>query len=198
MKKLLLSLLVMFVFGQVNAQELSKAERKALKKEIKNYSKNLESYKKFKDNLSRQKERLTRLISEINSNQEEVDKKQAELDAKNKEVKRLGEEKLRLKKDIAAIESSIGSQTNKLTGEVYKVQVVLSPSDIKIDQAVPDGPNVEFFSGETDENGNKRYTLGYFPSQAEAEEFKKALHALRIKSAIVAKYKDDKLVSEVE
>lgn len=198
MKKLLLSLLVIFVLGQVKAQELTKAEKKALKKEIKAYMKKLESYKDFKDNIDRQKERLTRLISEASANQEEVDKKQAELNAKNKEIKRLGEEKLGLKRDIEAIESSIGSQTNKLTGEVYKVQVVLSPSDIKVGKDEADGPSVEFFSGETDSNGNKRYTLGYFPSQEEAEEFKKALHALRIKSAIVAKYKDDQLVSEGE
>jgi hypothetical protein len=51
------------------------------------------------------------------------------------------------------------------------------------------------FSGDIDEDGSKKYTLGYFREYWEADTFKKYLREMGVKDAWIVSYKDGKRVS---
>jgi cell division septation protein DedD len=85
---------------------------------------------------------------------------------------------------------SVGSGINDQEGVVFKVQIgAFKNKDLsKYLEAS------ENFSGETDENGLKRYSLGVFRDYWEADTFKKYLREMGVKDAWIVSFKDGQRV----
>lgn len=190
-------LLIVLFLGSLPlaAQELSKDEKKALKKEIKNYKKNPEAFKAFKDGIEDKKKQLTRLNSQISEIDRSIQDVQNQVSQKDEQIKRLQDEIRRLEQQENETEVIVNDQTN-LQGLVYKVQVSIDEAALyeKVDKTT--GETQPVFTGEVDADGTKKYTLGYFRDKTEAETFKSYLKLLRIKNAIVVPYRDGKKVNE--
>ena len=58
--------------------------------------------------------------------------------------------------------------------------------------------NNKNFSGEVDEDGTKKYTLGEFTDYWEADRFKKYLREMGVKDAWIVAYKDKKRLNMKE
>ena len=75
-------------------------------------------------------------------------------------------------------------------GVVFKVQIgAFRNKDLT--KYFDNNPN---FSGEVDEDGQKKYTLGYFTDYWEANNFKKYLRKMAVKDAWIVSYKDGERV----
>jgi hypothetical protein len=107
-----------------------------------------------------------------------------------------------LKKEIAAKDQKIEELTNEIEtlksaplqqsaikkGVVFKVQI----GTFKNKDLSKYFENNKNFSGEVDEDGAKKYTLGQFSDYWEADNFKKYLREMGVKDAWVVAYKDKK------
>ncbi len=195
MKHTLLSLLCFLCFLSVAQAQLNKAEKKALKKEIKDLSKNPEKYKALKDGVREKKEELTRLEANVDDVEASMQEVQRKINEKNAEEKKLIDELDRLKREKRETQSVINNQTN-INGLVYKVQVEVDGAALYQEISEIDGTKRPVFTGDEDEDGIKKYTLGYFKDKKEAETFRDYLKILRIKDAKVVPYKDGKKVNE--
>jgi len=172
---------------------MSKAEKKALKKEIKDMQKNPLKYKQLKDGIDEKQKHLTDLDKEISELTDAISSNQEKINEKDKKIKELGDEIARMETAKREINTAEKNSTN-IEGLVYKVQVEVDETALYQEISEIDGQKRPVFTGEEDEDGSKKYTLGYFRSQSEAETFKNYLHTLRIKDAKVVAYKDGKKV----
>lgn len=85
---------------------------------------------------------------------------------------------------------SIGARIDDQSGVVFKVQIgAFKQKDLS--KYLEAGDN---FSGEVDENGLMRYTLGVFRDFWDADTFKKYLREMGVKGAWVVSYKDGQRV----
>lgn len=175
------------------AQNISKAEKKALQKELKEMSKNPIKYKQFKEGIQEKKDAVTKLDGQIEDLNESINNTQQQASEKDKRIKELGDEIARLKTDNKETDNVIKNSTNE-QGIVYKVQVAIDDASLYQEISEIDGQKRPVFSGDQDEDGEKKYTLGYFKDKAEAETFRKYLQLLRIKDAKITTYKDGKKV----
>jgi hypothetical protein len=82
-------------------------------------------------------------------------------------------------------------RTGSTAGVTYKVQIG-SFRNKDLSKYFDNNPN---FSGEIDQDGAKKYTLGIFTDYWEADKFKKALREMGVKDAWVVAYKDGKRVN---
>lgn len=177
------------------SQDLSKDEKKALKKEIKAYKKNPEAFKTFKEGIESKKQQVVRLNSEINEVDRSIQDVRTQVADKDEKIKRLQEEIRRLEREKTETEAVVTDQTN-LQGLVYKVQVSIDEGSLHEEVDLATGEKRLTFTGETDADGTRKYTLGYFRDKAEAQTFKDYLKLLRIKDAQVVPYRDGKKVFE--
>jgi septal ring factor EnvC (AmiA/AmiB activator) len=190
----LILLLLLGSFSLAQAQ-LNKAEKKALKKEIKDLSKNPEKYKALKEGIQEKKEELIRLEADVDDVEASMKDVQAKINEKNAEEKRLIDEIARLSLEKKQTQSVISNQTN-LDGLVYKVQVEINDAALYQEISEIDGEKRPVFTGDEDEDGIKKYTLGYFKERKEAETFRDYLKLLRIKDAKIVPYRDGKKTIE--
>ncbi len=195
MKYTFLSLL--FLLGTISLAQaqLSRAEKKELKKEIRELSKNPEKYKELKEGIQEKKEELIRLEADVDDVEASIRDVQAKINEKNAEEKRLIDEIARLSLERKQTQNVINAQTN-LDGLVYKVQVEINDAALYKEISEIDGEKRPVFTGDEDEDGVKKYTLGYFKDKKEADTFKDYLKLLRIKDAKVVPYRDGKKVME--
>ena len=189
--KYLLIIYFIIVAHFTMAQTLSKAEKKALQKEIKEMQKNPAKYKQFKEGIIEKKDALTKLEGQIDDLSESISTNQQQLTEKDKRIKELSDEIARMKTETDETEKVIKTQTNE-EGIVYKVQVSIDDASLYQEISEVSGEKRPVFTGDQDEDGTKKYTLGFFKDKAEAETFRKYLQLLRIKDAKVTAYKDGK------
>jgi TolA-binding protein len=174
-------------------QGLSKAEKKALQKEIKELQKNPAKYKQMKDGVQEKKDHLTKLDGQIDDLNESINGTQEKLKEKDTRIKELSDEIARLRTEKEETDKVVKTNTNG-EGLIYKVQVQIDDSSLYQEVSEIDGKSRPIFSGEQDEDGTKKYTFGYFKDKAEAETFRKYLQMLRIRDAVVVAYKDGKKI----
>ena len=171
------------------AQKLSKDEKKALKSEIKAMQKNPEKYKDFKEGIEDKRDQIKELDIQIQELEKSINQSESLINQKDKRIKELGDEIARLELENKERQNAISSQTD-VSGRVYKVQIRVDESSLYKEIDPVTGEPRPIFVGDTDADGSKKYTLGYFRDQQEAETFKKYLQLLRVKDAIVVAYQD--------
>jgi hypothetical protein len=76
-------------------------------------------------------------------------------------------------------------------GLIYKVQIGAFKNK-NLEKYLENHVN---FSGDIDDDGTKKYTLGYFSDYWEADNFKKYLREMGVRDAWIVSYKDGKRVS---
>lgn len=192
MKKYCLVLFTLCFSTLAIAQEkLSKAEKKALQNEIKTYQKDPAKYKAFKETQKTKRDHIAKLDAQIADLNEAINSGKSKLTEKEQRVKDLVDEITRLKAENAETEKVVKSTVDE-KGVLYKVQVPIEEAALYQEVSEVDGKTKPVFSGDQDEDGGKKYTLGYFKDKNEADTFCKYLKLLRIKDALVVKYQDGK------
>ena len=187
----LIIVITLTVVAQDSDAQLTKAEKKALQKEIKDYQKDPAKYKAFKQALEEKKEYLSKLDRQITELNEAIAQGQDKMKEKEQRVKQLTDEIARLRSDKSETEKIIKTNTNE-EGILYKVQVPIDEASLYQEVSEIDGKPKPIFSGEQDEDGTKKYTLGFFKEKSDADTFCQYLKMLRIKDAVVIMYKDGK------
>jgi septal ring factor EnvC (AmiA/AmiB activator) len=180
---LLLGALFLFAINGVQAQTLSKAEKKALKKELKAYKKQPETYSNLKTQQKKEVKSLTEEITSVKSQLSDAQSENEELRAK------LGI--LQAKYNDLITVSQQGPQLPN--GTVYQVQM-----------GYYEYLNLESFNKAMkyikaeDADGAKRYIIGYFQNVEAALEFRKDIQTLGVKDAFVTQYIDGKRIMDFE
>ena len=190
MKKVFLPLMLLTAFAVSTFAQMTKEEEKEWAKKIKTLTP--QSYKQLvsdKETLSTENDQLK---SQNNDLQTKVTEKDAEIANLNKQL----QDALAAKQaEPTATPSTPTTTPHQHTeigakGVIYKVQIgVFKNKDLS--KYFENNPN---FSGETDADGSKKYTLGSFTSYWEAENFKKYLREMGVKDAWVVAYKNGKRV----
>lgn len=137
----------------------------------------------------------TALRSESEEKSTELEKLKEELEATRKELEMSKASTAAMAaapfnaEEGAAVGAGGGSKGIK--GVLYKVQI----GAFKNKDLTKYFQNNKNFSGEIDEDGTKKYTLGIFKEYWEADTFKKYLREMGVKDAWIVSYKDGKRVN---
>lgn len=188
---LVCSLLALFILNTSYAQ-LEKAEKKEWKKKAKAYAKNPEELKNLvEENQSLQGD-VSRLEADNNNFQSRISDKDAKISQLQDDMAKLrsdlGAAKAEAKKarEAAQSDASAGTKKTVMKGVVFKVQIgAFRNKDLS-----KYFENHENFSGETDEDGTQKITLGQYADYWEADTFKKYLREMGVKDAWIVPYKD--------
>lgn len=192
MKTYCLTLICLCLAYTATAQDkLTKAEKKALQAEIKAYQKDPAKYKAFKEGIQTKKEHISKLDGQIADLTEAINAGKSKLTEKEQRVKDLVDEINRLKSEKTETDNVVKNSTNE-AGILYKVQVPIEDAALYQEVSEVDGKTRPVFSGDQDEDGAKKYTLGFFKEKTEADTFCQYLKLLRIKDAVVVKYENGK------
>ncbi|MBD8489559.1 SPOR domain-containing protein [Echinicola sp. CAU 1574] len=186
-------LMVALMVSGMNAAwaQLSKDEKKALKKELKRMTP--EQLRQMQEMQQSQKVSIMELEKENKQLQEEVISKSEDLEILQKRHEEL-EEKYTGAMMEDAHEELHGEAPAKLTGKwsegvVFRVQIGALTKE-EYGQEIPSG-----FSMDVEEKDNlKRMLLGYYRDYDEANTFKKLMRKLGIRTAWIVPYKDGKRV----
>lgn len=157
------------------AQSLSKSEKKAIKKELKQYKKSPETFKSYKQ-----------------KNKNTIEEQETIIEDLSRQLGELRQEQNNLRDSIAALAAAY-AELKKLEdargtvpeGVVYQVQLGLYERlDLK-------SFNREGLTVRAEEQqGAKRYVVGFFRNLDDAKRFNKDVQKLGIKDAFVSKYVD--------
>lgn len=196
MKNIVSLLILLFCVGfsfDASAQ-MSKKEQKEWKKRIKALSP--EQYKTLLDDNKSLKSQNASLKAEVAG----VDGRVADKDS---QISMLQDQVADLKDQLADALArpepepqrtsgpAIGARIDDQTGIVFKVQIgAFKQKDLS--KYLDAGDN---FSGETDENGLRRYSLGVFREYWDADTFKKYLREMGVKGAFIVSYRDGQRVN---
>jgi septal ring factor EnvC (AmiA/AmiB activator) len=174
MKKIIL-LCFLGLAISVQAQDLSRAEKKALKKEIKAYKKNPASYKSIKV-----------------KNKTTIEQQEAVIEDLSKQLESLRLEQNDLRDSIKALaaryaELKMLEETRDQVpmGTIYQVQLGLYE---RLDLKSFNREGLMVKAEETD--AGKRYIIGFFKNVDDAKRFNKDVQKLGVKDAFVSKYED--------
>jgi len=171
------------------AQELSKEEKKALKKELKQLTP--EQLKKMQEMQQEQKVKVDALEKEKKALQQELAQKNEDLLILQKQHEELEEKYTAAMMEDAHEElSGIGSEDSDWQqGVVFRVQIG-ALTDKEYDKDIPSG-----FSMDVETKDNlRRMVLGYYRDYKEADTFKKLMRKLGIRTAWIVPYKDGQRV----
>ena len=188
---LILVFCVAFTFDA--SAQMSKKEKKEWKKRIKALSP--EQYKTLLDDNKSLKSQNASLKAEVAG----VDGRIAD---KDNQISNLQDQVADLKDQLAdalarpepepqrTAGPAVGAGINDQEGIVFKVQIgAFKQKDLS--KYLDAGDN---FSGETDENGLRRYSLGVFREYWDADTFKKYLREMGVKGAFIVSYRDGQRV----
>jgi multidrug efflux pump subunit AcrA (membrane-fusion protein) len=194
MKNLLMILGLIICISAVNSAtaQLTKQETKEWKKKLK--STTPEQFKRMYDENSSLKSEVSSMqgqLSSLQSAQGEKDAKIAELTEENRKMEA---QVNAAKKAIAKAQQDAATQPAGPAisdeGVVFKVQIgAFRNKDLS--KYFDNNPN---FSGEKDEDGLQKITLGRFKDYWEADTFKKYLREMGVNDAWIVPYKDGKRV----
>ncbi len=195
MKNLVFILAIVFCVSAVNvaSAQLTKKEKKEWKKKLKKTSP--EQFKRmFEENASLKSEvsSLQGQLSSLQSSLGEKDAKIAELTEKNRKMEaQVNAAKKAIAKAKQEAAAQPAAQAVDDSGVVFKVQIgAFRNKDLS--KYFDNNPN---FSGETDEDGVQKITLGRFRDYWEADTFKKYLREMGVNDAWIVPYKDGKRVA---
>lgn len=180
----------------VNAQELSKEEKKEWAAKLKSMTP--ENFKLLVENKDKYKSEAENLQSEVNQLQADNDQLESEI-SDYKAAAAKAEEKAQQMEQAAsqpaapaaggADYANYEQPTSK--GVLFKVQVGAF-KNFDITKYFDRHQN---FSGEVDADGTMKYTLGVFSEYWEADKFKKYMREMGVKGAWIVSYKDGKRVN---
>jgi len=187
---LLCTLLALGTISTSYAQ-LSKQEKKEWKKKAKAYVKAPETLK----NLIDENQSLNGQVSNMQADNSNLQSRLSDKDAKIAEMEDdmtklrsdLGSAKKEVREMMAAATADPSSgRSTSMKGVVFKVQI----GAFKNKDLSKYFENNENFSGETDEDGTQKVTLGQFADYWEADTFKKYLREMGVKDAWIVPYRD--------
>lgn len=192
-------IIVLFLFTltaapvATQAQELSKKEKKRLKKEQKSKLKELkkmgaDEFQKLQNQQQEFKQQASELSGEVSALKTQSESKDSEIRQLKDQVRRMEGE---LQEARAELEAKPQEQNVPLSnaydaGLVFRVQIG-AYRDKNLEQYLSTS---ESFNGETDDQGLQIYTLGNFRDYWEADKFKKYLRAMGVKDAWIVPYRD--------
>ncbi len=179
------------------AQGISGKERKRLIKELKNLYKNIEEYKEKKDQLA-----LNRLAYQ------ELDEKHSALKrqyaAQGEELTEYLTKEQQLRAEIDSLKKAIAEGSYQPNGEnkapsKYRIPTEETVFVVQFDVSTMkparlDEKGTPVFSGDTDADGSRKYTLAYFKNEEDAQKFRKYLQSIDIPKVIVTKYQNGQKV----
>ncbi len=198
MKKISILLTVvalLFCFSTDSFAQLGKKEKKEWKKKAKTYSKNPAALKQLEDDNAAQKTQLGSLESKVSSLESTVSDKDATISDLQANVQKLRSDLAGARKQVADMQAAQAEEpaanaakgkTISMKGVVFKVQIgAFRNKDLS-----KYFDNNDNFSGEKDEDGTQKITLGYFSDYWEADTFKKYLREMGVKDAWIVPYRD--------
>jgi hypothetical protein len=179
---------------EVVAQEMSKKEKKAWKKQLKKLTP--EQYKRLQDEnkslqgqVSSLKSELAKVDDRIAEKDEQIINYQSQVSDLRQELSRAQAAIAEKPKNVTPANTSGGGNIDENRGIVFKVQIgAFTKKDLSkyLD-------NAKNFSGE-EEDGVRKYTIGVFRDYWEADTFKKYLREMGVKDAWIVSYKDGQRV----
>ncbi len=182
------SLLIVFCFlaflgTTAYSQELSKEEAKELKKKLKSMT---------PEQLQELEQQNTAYYEQLQEKESTINELQAENAQLMSEVDKLKEAKEAKQTEQENSEDNYADnyETPTAKGVLFKVQIGAFK---ELDLREFFGNN-ENFSGEVEEDGTMKYTLGTFTDYWQADKFKKYLRKMGVKDAWIVAYKDGKRV----
>jgi hypothetical protein len=181
MKKIFLPFALIISLAITSFGQMTKEESKAWAKKIKTLTP--ESYKQ----LVEEKDALASEVQKLKQENEVLKAQVTDLNTKLKAAQAAQEERQQV---AAAAAANVPVNTMAAKGIIYKVQI----GAFKNKDLSKYFENNKNFSGETDADGTKKYTLGAFPTYWEADNFKKYLREMGVSDAWVVAYKDGKRV----
>ena len=161
----------LFTTSVVVAQDLSKQEKKKLKKEIKRYKKNPVSYKKMKE----------RTKQEIDERDETIVELTKQLDQQNRELRRLQDSLNLLNSKYRNLMARGSTEIPK--GTVYAVQIGYFEL-LRLDEF---NKRIRTVRAEN-QAGGKRYVIGYFENLDDAVKFGNEIKTIGVEDAFVSQY----------
>jgi len=173
----------------ISATAQNKAEEKEWAKKMKQL-KPMDFKKLVEENesLKSSAESTEKLQSDLNTKNAELESLRVELEASKAAAAAASVEPAQARSSGSTSSASSPSTVGK--GVQYKVQIgTFKNKDLTT--YFNNNPN---FSGETDPDGSKRYTLGQFKDYWEADKFKHYLREMGVKDAWVVAYKNGKRV----
>lgn len=173
MYKLLLPLLMFtMLFVGVDAQNLSKQEKKQVKKELKTFKKNPESYISGKE---KTKNELKDLRNEVSNLKDQLAQRNSEIGSLKDEIAALKIKNLELENAASKVEEApeLGFRVQIGYYKVFDINKYLVEPKTVVSEEI-DGAN--------------RYSIGYFTDLEQAVEFRNDLRKMGIKDAFVSKY----------
>jgi hypothetical protein len=185
---LTLCMCICFLSTSSYAQKRNKSkEDKAVAKEWKKKAKNLDplTYKSMVEEQAKLRAESSELNAQMLTFEEQMS-------AKDTQISRLQAELKETQARIAEEQSSnvTGKRVN-VKGVVFKVQI----GAFRNKDLTKYFENNQNFSGDVDQDGVKKYTIGYFGDYWEADTFKKYLRSMGVKDAWIVPYKDGKRVN---
>lgn len=186
MKKLIVAVCLLFVTGAVMEAhaQLSGKEKKEWKKRKSKMSE--EEFKNMFEENSALRGQVNTFKGQVSTLQSRISDKDAKISELTEEIRRL-EEQASVAEPVVqtAVEQPVRSNDYE-TGVVFKVQIgAFRNKDLS-----QYFDNTENFSGETDESGVQKITLGVFRDYWEADTFKKHLREMGVKEAWIVPFKD--------
>ncbi|MFY0688052.1 MAG: Ezrin/radixin/moesin family protein [Cyclobacteriaceae bacterium] len=175
--------------------QMSKQEKKDWKKRIKaltpeQYKSMLDENKSLKGQVSSLKTELAGVDQVIADKDDQISQYQGQMDDLRNEVASAKAEAAKAKTQPVQQPVARGGAINDQVGIVFKVQIgAFRNKDLS--KFLDAGEN---FTGETGENGMKRYSLGVFTDYWEADTFKKYLREMGVKDAWIVSFKDGQRV----
>jgi len=179
-KSIFTVLALSFLVNGLYAQELTKKEKRALKKEVRAYIKEPVKYQYLKESLATKDVIVKEQSTEINDLTSAKDGLVKSLVAARDTIELLKNEIAEAK----STEASTGQLVNS-DGLKYRVQIGLY-KEFDIRSFLNDMKVTSFEETE----GLFRYTIGNFTTEEEAETFKLAVRKMGIKDAFVSHYLD--------
>ncbi len=191
----LLLIVCMVSFAYEGKAQLSKKEKKEWKKRIKQLSPS--QYKSLLDENKALKGQVSSLQTEQQSFESTLADKDDQIEQYQGQVSDLRNELTSTKAEMAKVRQEAASRPAESPGNidvskgiVFKVQIgAFKNKDLA--KYLEAGDN---FSGETDDQGLKQYTLGVFRDYWEADTFKKYLREMGVKDAWIVSFRDGKRV----
>ncbi|MFP4090236.1 MAG: Ezrin/radixin/moesin family protein [Cyclobacteriaceae bacterium] len=191
-----LFLIALTVVPEVSqAQELSRKERKRLKKEQKRKLKELKKmdpseFSALQEKQQELKQQAASLESELNTLKGQADSKDSEIRQLNDQIRRLENQLSEAKAEIQAMQEQ-ATQNVPLSnqydeGLVFRVQI----GAYRDKTLEPYLANSETLNADSTESGLQTYTLGNFRDYWEADKFKKYLRAMGVRDAWIVPYRD--------
>lgn len=191
MRLRIFTLAILFSISTVSVAQLSKADKKEWKEKMK--SAGLDGFKELSDERDAAVAKASSMEAELESLEVENTKLKSDV-ADYKKAAKEAAEKLaaeKLARDKEEEGNSYGLYSRSVSkGVVYKVQL----GAYKNFDMTKYFNNHKNFSGEIDDDGTMKYTVGEFTEYWEAEQFKKLLREMGVKGAWIVSYQEGKRI----